>query len=272
MDVDVREGFEYPLAGDRTLRLLALGGGVPVVVNVVLLSGYAGAALGYDPARWVALAGLAAWVPVWVAWLGYYVRVVRRTATGEAGPPRFDGWLAVARDGVVCSLLGVGYLLPLVVLNVGILLLVGVAAGGMFAAVSEGTPGGLAAAGVLYLLASVVGTVLTFGYAVLAAYLYPVSLTAYAHGGVRAALSPRQLWPVVTSPNYAMPWLLVAGVSTFLWFALAMAVSLLVGYLLLPLAPLAGFYLLVVAGRLFGVAAVLESDASDRDAPTIADL
>lgn len=264
MDVDVREGFEYPLAGERPVRLFALGGGVPLVVNVMLLAGYLTAALVHEAARWVALAGLVAWVPVWVGWLGYHVRVVRRTAAGASEPPGVDGWPALARDGVVGVALGVAYLLPLAVLYAAILLAVGVATGGMFAALEAGSTGGLAAAGVLYLAVAVVGGLFTFLYAVVAAYCYPLSLGAYAGGGLRAAVSPRRLWRLGASPNYAIPWLLVAGVVGFGWFVLSMLMGVLVGYLLLPLVPLAGFYLLVVAGRLFGVAHAIETGGDRR--------
>lgn len=240
---DVEDAAKYPLRGDGAVRTLAVGGGVPALVNVVwtaiLLAGVL-----FAPLLLLALPLVPIQIAIGVIWTGYFVRVGRRTLAGEDTPPAFGDWGALARDGFWGVVVVVAYHVPLVVVvgaGYGALFLVVLGSGGL-----AESGAGEAAAGVGMLGAVVVVALFLFGlvYSLAMSYLLPASLLAYAdEGRVGAAFSPGRLRTVALSEAYAIPWVVAATAYAAVLLAVTSLTAVLVGFLLLPLVPVFNFYL-----------------------------
>lgn len=240
--VDVDDGLKYPLRGDNTLELHAVGGGVPVALNVV--SSIVGLVGLLVPLLWLLFLPLGlANLAVGVLWTGYFVRVARDTFAGGTEPPALGDW-GVVRDGVWGTLVVVAYLIPMVVLSVLGSGLVFVVVFGAGVGVDRGFEAAAATAGVLGVVVMLLLFLVVLGYGLVVAYLLPVSLVAYAdEGRVGAAFSLDTLVTVGTDGEYAGAWAVTVGVYLVAGMVVSALTAILVGYMLLPLMPLLYFYL-----------------------------
>jgi hypothetical protein len=178
-------------------------------------------------------------VPLFLV-MGYVVRVIQRTATGNDDAPEFDDWGDLAVTGAKAFVIQFVYgVIPAGLAAVaGGLFLLGAASGGEGGAVV----GGLVAA---------VGILLSLALALVAAYLTPAALANFAEtDAIGAGFAIDDLRPVWTSPDYARAWLLGAAV--------VVAAGLIGG--VLSVVPIAGqiltafvtFYALVAAYYIIG--------------------
>jgi hypothetical protein len=255
VEIDLRQVLTYPSqGGDATVRT-AVGGGLPALLTLVTMVAWV-VGFVYERALLLALLSFPLQLVVAVAWTGYFVRVARQTAAVSTEPPPLDGWTGLVRDGVVGSLVGLFYVVPGLVLVVGMYAVAFASVFGMEWFVGTDPRAGLTM-GLLGMLVMMVGSLVMMGYAVVAAYLWPASLTLYAvEGSLRRALSPRRIASLVVSGEYAAPWIVVAGLSFWAYFVVSSLTMLLVGYLLVPLLPLLFFYLGTAAFHGFGQAYV----------------
>lgn len=258
VEVDIEDALRYPVRGDDALAVHAVGGVAPVLVNLSMAV-VAVAAIFVGPVGLLLLALLPLQLAVVVGWTGYFVRVARTTFAGATAPPPLGDWGSLARDGLWGSLVVLAYQVPLVALTIGGYALVFALLFGLDSAVDAGTEAGMAAGSVLGVLLMLILFVVVLGGSLLVAYLLPISLVAYAHeGSARATLSLETLRTVGLSSEYAVPWLVVAGIYGGTVGLMSLLTSLLVGYLLVPLLPLFYFYLGVAAFHLFAQAYVEE--------------
>jgi hypothetical protein len=130
--------------------------------------------------------------------LGYVVRVLRRTSTGDDRPPAFDDWEDLTVTGAKAFVVQLGYgIVPAVLAAV----FVGAA---VLGAVS-GSEGAAAVGGVV----AAVGILLAVVLGLVAMYLTPAAIANFAEKGtVRAGFAFGDLRPVWTSSTYAKAWLL----------------------------------------------------------------
>jgi hypothetical protein len=209
---------------------------------------------------WIILAPLAVFPPLLT--LGYDLRVLEAGLREEPATPPFLDWSELVRDGIRSILLGVVYLLPALVV-VG-------AASGIVATLQTGqlpvselvtdVATGVSTAGAGTFLALYVGVFL---------YVRPATLAIFAATGrMRAALSPRRVFRVATSADYALGWAVAAAVL-FVGLLIATPLGLLlVGFLL-------AFYVRAVAYYVYGfgartrVAVPGESATADDESPAI---
>lgn len=266
-DVDVDGALRYPFRGDGVLRRFAIGGGVPSVLNVAYLVP-AVAAVFVPELALLYLPLVAAQLGVGVVVTGYLVRVAERTMAGEGEPPAFGGWSGLVGDGLRATLVVLAYQVPAVVLSTvafGLMFLAFAGASG----VADGVAG--AATGFLGVLAMLVAVVVATVYALATAYLLPISLVSYAATGeLSAAFAVEKVRPVALSGEYAIPWLVVAGVYMGVAAVMSVLTSLLIGYLLVPLLPVVYFYVGVAAIRMFAQAFATEHGRAvpEPDEPT----
>jgi hypothetical protein len=249
-DVDVDAALRYAFRGDGTLRRFAIGGGVPSLLNVAYLVP-ALAALVVPELALLYLPLVAVQLGVGVVLTGYVLRVAERTLDGESEPPAFRDWGELVGDGLRGFGVVLAYQVPLVVASA-------VAFGLMFLAfagassVGESAGAGLGVLGVLVML---VAMLVTMAYSLVMGYLLPISLVSYAASGeLSAAFDVETVKPVALSEEYAIPWLIVAGVYMAVASVMSVLTSLLVGYLLVPLLPLVYFYVGVTAMFMFAQA------------------
>ncbi|ELZ55627.1 MULTISPECIES: DUF4013 domain-containing protein [Halorubrum] len=176
---------------------------------------------------------------------GYVVRVLRRTADGDAEPPVFDAWGDLLVDGLKGFAVAFVYsLLPL-----GVVAVAAVIGLGAFVAVpgGESVGAGTVVVGLTVLVAGLVALALSL----VGLYVTPAALAAVADSGkVGDGFALGTLWGVVTSRAYATGWLAAAVV--------VLAGSLAIGVLsVVPvLGTVAGvfvqFYALVAAAAIIG--------------------
>ena len=242
-DVDIEDALKFPVRGDDALKIHAVAGGVPVLLNVVwTVVAIAGIVLPFLWLLYLPLVPLQ--LAVGILWLGYFLRVVRRTFAGATEPPALDDWGSLIRDGLWGTLVVLAYQVPALVLSMvgyGVVFVAMFGAGGL---AEGGAEGGAAAVGVVgaLLMLVVFGVVLLYSLA--AGYLLPASLIAYAdEGHLGAAFSVERLKTVTYSQEYAIPWIVVAGVYGAVAGVVSFLASLLIGYLLVPFLPLFYFYL-----------------------------
>jgi hypothetical protein len=277
-DVDIDGALRYPFRGEGTLRRFAIGGGVPSLLNVAYLVP-AVAAVFVPELALLYLPLVAVQLGAGVVLTGYFVRVAERTLAGEGEPPAFREWGGLVGDGLRGFGVVLAYQVPLVVASA-------VAFGLMFLAfagassVGESAGAGLGFLGVLVMLLAVL---VTMAYSLVMGYLLPISLVSYAASGeLSAAFDVERVKPVALSEEYAIPWLLVAGVYMAVASVMSVLTSLLVGYLLVPLLPVVYFYVGATAMFMFaqafanvhgkGVADAVEPPAEGTTARGLEDL
>jgi hypothetical protein len=254
MDIDYEDAFGYPLRGDGVVSRFLIGGGAP---SLLVLAFFALAVLTIFLAPVGILILLLAPVSLAVGLLlsGYYVRVVRATYAGNEDPPSFGDWRELFVDGGYSVLIGLGYALPLVVL--GIVVTVGFVAlvGGGAAMGGSAAESAVAALGMLSLLLFALLSLLAMAYSLVVSYLYPISVCVYADtDDVRTSFSKERLLPVAKSSDYAVAWLVQAGVLFGIQTFVDMLTMVLIGYLLYPFLPFATFFVTVAAFYVFAKA------------------
>lgn len=258
VEVDIEDALRYPLRGDGALTLHAVGGGLPVLLNVVWV-GVIFAAVLVEELFLLLIALFPLHLLVGIFWLGYFLRVARTTLEGAAAPPGFGDVGALFADGLWGSLLTLGYWVPVVGVMVAGYAVMFAAMLGLGSAGAGGTESALAAAGAVSVVGMLLAVLVGFALSAVAAYLLPISLVAYAdEGSVTAALSPARLKTVGLSESYVVPWLLVAGVYVAVYMVVSFLTVILVGYLLVPFLPLVYFFVGMAAFRLFGRAYAVE--------------
>jgi len=92
-------------------------------------------------------------------------------------------------------------------------------------------------------------------YSLVVSYLYPISVCVYADtDDVRTSFSKERLLPVAKSSDYAVAWLVQAGVLFRIQTFVGMLTMVLIGYLLYPFLPFATFFVTVAAFYVFAKA------------------
>ncbi|WP_158237453.1 DUF4013 domain-containing protein [Halegenticoccus soli] len=227
------DALKTPARTDDAASTVLIGGALALVSTVgppLFVVGLASTPLALAFAPFVALPPLVL--------RGYHVRVIRGGLDGDPAAPSFVRWGGLVVDGAKSLLLSVGYLLP-----------VAVAAGIVAAAASAVDAGGVDFGPVGAPLVSVGVTVVgLFGVVYGLAFLYvrPAALALFAASGrLRDAFSPRRVLRVCRSGDYVTGWLVGIGV---LAVGLAVAVPLqlvLVGFAV-------AFYVEVAAHSAYG--------------------
>ena len=210
----IQDALEYPRTGDDWTKTVLIGGilsilGVLVVPTVLVL--------------------------------GYLVRVLERTMHGDDQPPKFDEWSDMFVDGVKAFAITLAY--GLVPAAVGAAVVVGGVLS--FSAVGGAGAGGAAASGVGVAVV-VVGGLLALVLGLLAAYVVPAAIAAFAETGrIGSAFSVAALRPALTSGTYATAWVVA--------FAVVVGAGLVAGAL--NAIPVIGFVVGGFVGFYAGVAA-----------------
>ena len=210
----IQDALEYPRTGDDWTKTVLIGGilsllGVLVVPTILVL--------------------------------GYLVRVLERTMRGDDSPPKFDEWGDMFVDGVKAFAITLAY--GFVPAAVGAAVVVG---GVLSFAVVGGSGAGGAAASGAGVAVLVVGTLLALVLGLLAAYVIPAAVAAFAETDrLGAAFSAGDLRPVLTSGTYATAWVLA--------FAVVVGAGLVAGAL--NVIPVIGFVIGGFVGFYAGVAA-----------------
>jgi len=180
--------------------------------------------------------------------LGYLVRVLDRTMHGDEHLPDFDDWGELLVDGVQAFAVTLAYgFVPAVVAAV-------VVGGGILSfTVVEGPEAGGTALDGFGIAVLAAGSLLAFVLGLLAAYVVPAAVAAFAETGrVAAAFSISDLRPVLTSGTYATAWLSAFAILVGAGL-LASAVNAIpvVGFVV---GGFVGFYAVVAAYHLVGLA------------------
>ena len=139
---------------------------------------------------------------------GYLVRVLRRTMHGDDRPPAFDEWETLLIDGAKAFAITLAYgLVPAAVAAA-------VVAGGLLSfSVVGGSGAGGATAGGVGVAVVVVGSLLALVLGLLAAYVVPAAIAAFAETDrIGSAFSIAALRPVLTSGTYATAWVTALAV------------------------------------------------------------
>lgn len=250
--VDVEAGFKYPLRGDGSVKLHAIGGGVPVVLNV--LTGFVVLAALIEQLMLLLLLPIAALqLFVGVLWTGYFLRVVRSTFDGGTEPPGFEDVGSLLHDGFWGGLVVVAYQVPGVVLMIGGYLLAFVFLYGARVGGDRAMIPGAATAGAVSILILVLLFLVWAVYSLGVLYLLPISLTAYAEErSLGTAFSLDTLLTVGRSSEYVKSWAASVGVFVLVYTLISFLTALFVGYLLLPFLPILYFYFGSAAFYMFG--------------------
>jgi hypothetical protein len=197
---------------------------------------------------------------------GYLVRVIRQTASGEVDePPAFDDWGRLLTDGVVGFVITLVYtLIPGIVITVGALVVFGSFGVVGSAATDTGGGGALAVGGLLVtLLIGVVSLVLFL----VAVYVVPAAVAAFARTGeFAAAFSPSVLRSMLTDRRYAMAWIVAVAIGILAQVVGGAVSATGVGAILVPFLTfygnVAGAYAIGV-----GIADIDAVGASDEETP-----
>ena len=179
---------------------------------------------------------------------GYLVRVLRDvSARQRATAPPFDDWGELLADGVSVFVIGVVYYgVPFLLIAVAFIasffpIFIGAGAGGDGGA-AVGTLGTLFAMFAVQMLAGVVLLV--------AAYILPGAVAAYARTDrLGAAFSPSTVRTIVTNRDYAIAWLYAFAINILASVATNLAVFTIVGILVVPFI---SFYSLVACTYAIG--------------------
>ena len=210
----IQDALGYPRTGDDWTKTVLIGGilsllGVLVVPTVLVL--------------------------------GYLVRVLERTMHGDEQPPEVDDWGGLLVDGIQAFAITLAYVF--VPAAVGAAVVVG---GVLSFAVVGGSGAGSGAAGGAGVAVLVVGSLLTLALSLLAAYVIPAAIAAFAETGrIGAAFSAADLRPALTSGTYATAWAVA--------FAVVVGAGLAAGAL--NAIPVVGFVIGGFIGFYAGVAA-----------------
>lgn len=139
--------------------------------------------------------------------LGYLVRVLERTMHGDDQPPAFDDWGTMLVDGVKAFAITLAYgIVPAAVAAA-------VVGGVLSFSVVEGPGTGGPTAGGAGVAVVVVGGLLALALGLLAAYIIPAAVAAFAETDrIGTAFSVSDLRPVLTSGTYATAWVLAFAV------------------------------------------------------------
>ncbi len=177
----IQDALEYPRTGDDWTKTVLIGGILSLLGILV--------------------------VPTFLV-LGYLVRVLERTMRGDDSPPKFDEWGDMFVDGVKAFAITLAY--GFVPAAVGAAVVVG---GVLSFAVGGGSGAGGAAASGAGVAVLVVGTLLALALGLLAAYVIPAAVAAFAETDrLGAAFSAADLRPVLTSGTYATAWVSAAAI------------------------------------------------------------
>lgn len=239
----IQDALRYPQTGDDWTRTVLIGGILSLLGALV--------------------------VPT-VLVLGYLVRVLDRTMHGDDRPPVFDDWGDLLVDGAKAFVITIAYgFVPIVVSTA-------VVAGVILPfSVVEGPGAGGATAGGVGLAVLIVGGLLAFVSALLALYVVPAAIAAFAETGrIGAAFSISRLRPALFSGTYATAWVMA--------FAVLVGAGLLAGALnAIPvigfvIGGFVGFYAAVAAYYLVGGAwgehrelEPVEADDTPAEGPTV---
>lgn len=186
---------------------------------------------------------------------GYYVRVVRSTYAGEEEPPAFGDWTELLTDGGYCVVIELVYSIPLIVAGVVATVIFAVVIGGGTAMGGSNTESMFAALGTASLLVFGVLLLLAMLYGLVASYLYPISMCIYADTeDLRACFSKERLTAVAMTGDYAIPWLIQAGILFGVQMFVGTLTIILIGYLLYPFLPFAVFFVSTAAFYMFAKA------------------
>ena len=215
----IQDALDYPRTGDDWTKTVLIGGILSLLAVLV--------------------------VPT-VLVLGYLVRVLERTMHGDDHPPEFDEWGDMFVDGLKAFAITLAYgLVPAAVAAA-------VVVGGILSfSVVGGSGAGGATAGGAGVVVVVVGSLLALALGLLAAYVIPAAIAAFAETGrIGTAFSPAHLRPALTSGTYATAWVVA--------FAVVVAAGLVAGALnAIPvigfvIGGFIGFYAAVTAYYLVG--------------------
>jgi hypothetical protein len=176
--------------------------------------------------------------------LGYTLRVVETSMSGDNEPPVFDAWPELLVDGLKGAIvLLIVVALPLIAGFGVMVFLLGLAGfrfdGGLAGVTGPGATGGLA----------LLGGLLLGGLALMVLYVAPAALVLLARTGrLRAALAVDDISRLARSDAYGSVWLLALGVMGAATVVLGVLNAVGVG---LVLSGFVSFYALVSVGYLF---------------------
>jgi hypothetical protein len=201
--------------------------------------------------------------------VGYIVRVLRRTASGDEEPPVFtdvDDAIEMTVEGFKGFIVAFAYsLVPLVI--------AGVLVGGSIISLIAGGSGNSGALTGLGLGGLLIGGLVAFVLGLAAAYVIPAALANFAEeGSIGAGFDFATLRPVLTSGTYARGWLV--GLAVVIAGGIVLAVLNFIPLLGTVLGVFVQFYAIVAAyyvigrtwGELRGVAPVGDGDSPNEQA------
>lgn len=255
--VDVGAGLKYPLRGDSTLKLHAIGGGVPVLLNVVTFAGALAGVLLEAPLLLVLpfVVLFPFQLAIGILWTGYFVRIARDTFEGGTEPPAWGDWGELASEGFWGFLIVLAYQIPGIVLMVGGYALMFLFIFGASFGARQGSESAAATAGIVGVVLMLLVFLVAMVYSVAITYLLPISLVAYAdEGRVGAAFSLDTLKTVGADGEYVKPWAASVGVYMAVATLVSFLTAILIGYLLVPFLPLLYFYIGTAAFYMFAQA------------------
>lgn len=172
----IEDVLRYPTRDDEWVRTVLVGGALTLFGFLII------------PAVLVA---------------GYALEVIRRQAAGDGEPPVFEDWGRLLVDGLKAVVVWLVYSLVAGVVGA-------VVFGGSIAAMATGSDAGMA----LGLLGFGVGSLVFLLVALALFYLAPASLANLAvTGRLGAAFDVGTVRALVTSREYAVPWLWGLGVA-----------------------------------------------------------
>ncbi|RRJ28415.1 DUF4013 domain-containing protein [Halocatena pleomorpha] len=226
----LREALTYPLQSDHRLKTIGIGGALQFSAGIILT---VGALFSVGVFVLVALISLSLTAVFW----GYYLRVLRTTATEKTTLPVFDDWKELGVNGVKFFAITIGYLsVPIVLIFTEVIFLTG----------DGGTMTETGAT--VYIVARLLTFVIVF--------FVPVGWTNYAlTNQLREAFAVRDIVGAALTRSYVKTVLL----SLPLWFCYRLIqlfqafVSGPGAYILyLAIASVVSFYLLIVIFSLLG--------------------
>lgn len=223
----LEDGLSYPIRGDWIGRIII--GGVLGFLSILLL-------------------------PAFVI-VGYLVRVLEQTITGEDVPPEFDDWGDLLMKGVIGSVITIAYtVIPVVAYAVVVAVV-----GGTGGAIGGDAGALIGVVGVLLALAFIPVLFLIY-------YAVPAALSAYAaRGEIGAAFDISLLKPTLFSTEYLVAVLMPIVVAVITWIVTAVLSVTVVGLLLVPFVQ---FYGQVAVFRMFGSAFASVNDRVDAGSPS----
>ena len=243
----IEESINYVTRAEDSDRTLIVGGGIAAVAGLI------GAVVGLITFLTLGL-GIILFPFVLVPWIflvGYYMRILGRTGSGNDELPSFDRFGDLLKKGAVyCLLLFVYYLVPLGIVAVSALLGVGI-----------GGDGG----GILAILGILLAGVLSLGLT----YVFPAALTHYAtEDDIMAAFAFSDIVAIVSTTDYVMAWLF--GFALFFGAGLLAFGLGLIPFIGAILASALQFVIGIPAFRAFGLAYRKGSRAATQSEPSAA--